>query len=110
MLTGDGKVELNCAVNSKPLLFRMFTRCQIMFLPACSSKMSTVAEIRAALKTLGVEERAELLAELCGWTDDQWDRQMKADAESGKFDAINNAAAVENQSRKARRLVDLLSE
>jgi len=25
------------------------------------------------------------VADLCGWTDDEWDRQMKADAKAGKF-------------------------
>ena len=73
-------------------------------------KMSTVAEIRAALKTLSVEERAELLAELCGWTDDDWDRQMKADADGGKFTAMNKAADAEDQNGKTRPLTELLNE
>lgn len=42
--------------------------------------MSTVEEIKAAIDSLSIEERAELTAMLCGWTDDEWDRQMKADA------------------------------
>lgn len=59
--------------------------------------MSTVAEIPAALQTLSVEERAELLAESCGWTDDHWDQQMNADAASDKFNALNNWACVEKR-------------
>jgi len=51
--------------------------------------MSTLAEIRDAIAELSLEERAELIAELCGWEDDEWDRQMKADAAAGKFDEMN---------------------
>ena len=54
--------------------------------------MSTVAEIRDAIAELSLEERAELIAELCGWEDDEWDRQMKADAVAGKFDRMNQEA------------------
>jgi hypothetical protein len=54
--------------------------------------MSTVAEIKAAIQSLSLEERAEITAELCGWTDDAWDHQMKTDAAAGKFDALNREA------------------
>ena len=42
-----------------------------------------------AIEQLSLATRAELLAELCGWSDDDWDRQMKADAAAGKFAALN---------------------
>jgi hypothetical protein len=35
--------------------------------------MSTVEEIKTAIGRLSLEERAEITAELCGWTDDDWD-------------------------------------
>lgn len=54
--------------------------------------MSTVQEITSAIERLPLEERAELIATLCGWTDDDWDRQMKADAASGKFGQLNEDA------------------
>jgi len=43
----------------------------------------TEEEIKAAIARLSLEQRAELVAELCGWQDDDWDRQMKADASAG---------------------------
>lgn len=52
----------------------------------------SVAEIKTAISKLSLEERAEMLAELCGWADDDWDRQMKADAASGKFGSLNDSA------------------
>ena len=51
--------------------------------------MSTVAEIRKAIEELSLEERATLMSELMGFEDDDWDRQMKADAAAGKFDEMN---------------------
>ncbi len=54
--------------------------------------MSTVAEIHSAIAALPVEERAALVAELCGWDDDDWDRQMMQDAAAGRFDAMNREA------------------
>jgi len=55
--------------------------------------MSTVQEIKSAIEQLPLEERAALIADLCGWSDDDWDRQMKADAAAGKFAALNNPIA-----------------
>ena len=54
--------------------------------------MSTVQEIKTAISKLSLEERAEIMAELCNWKDDDWDRQMKADAASGKFQTLNEEA------------------
>jgi len=59
--------------------------------------MSTVAEIREAIEKLSLEDRVALMIELRGGPadDDDWDRQMKADAAEGKFDAMH-ARAVED--------------
>ncbi|MGB8353189.1 MAG: hypothetical protein WCD79_04825 [Chthoniobacteraceae bacterium] len=51
--------------------------------------MSTVAEIKEAIAKLSPREYCELLAELVPHTDDEWDRQMKVDAESGRLDFID---------------------
>ena len=55
--------------------------------------MSIVQEIKLAIDQLPLQERAALVAELCGWSDDDWDRRMKADAKSGKFAELNEDAA-----------------
>jgi hypothetical protein len=72
--------------------------------------MSTVEEVKAALGGLTLEERAEILSELCGWTDDDWDRQMKADAAAGKFAALNREADAANVAGQTRSLDDILRE
>ena len=50
--------------------------------------MTTVAEIKAAIEKLSLSERAELEKMLHGWEDDEWDRQMTADAKAGKLNKL----------------------
>ena len=55
--------------------------------------MSTVSEIKEAIAKLSPQEYCELMAELRpGLADDEWDKQMKADAAAGKFDEMNRRA------------------
>ncbi len=70
--------------------------------------MSTVAEIRNAIEKLSLEERAELLSGLVGFEDDEWDRQMKADAAAGKFQALNQQAEAEFRAGTTRPIADSL--
>jgi hypothetical protein len=72
--------------------------------------VSTVEEIRTAIQRLSLEERAQITAELCGWTDDEWDRQMKKDAAAGKFDALSREADAANAAGQTRPLNDILHE
>ena len=44
--------------------------------------MTTVNEIKAAIESLSPREYCELMAMLHPTVDDDWDRQMKADASS----------------------------
>ncbi|HEV7300961.1 MAG TPA: hypothetical protein VGN72_16455 [Tepidisphaeraceae bacterium] len=48
--------------------------------------MSTVEEIKEAIDRLTPEERAKLERMLHGDADDEWDRQMRDDAEAGRLD------------------------
>jgi hypothetical protein len=66
--------------------------------------MSTVQEIKSAIEELTLETRAELIADLCGWSEDDWDRQMKADAAAGKFSALNEDADHARRSGQASPL------
>ena len=72
--------------------------------------MSTVNEIRTAIKKLSLEERAEITSDLCGWTDDDWDRQMKSDATAGKFSKLNDEADAAHGAGQTRPLNDILGE
>ena len=51
------------------------------------SHMGTVEEIKAAIDQLSPAERAKLDA-LLHQADDDWDRQMVADAKAGKLDHL----------------------
>ena len=72
--------------------------------------MSTVEEIRTAIQRLSVEERAQITAELCGWTDDEWDCQLRNDAAAGKFAALNQEADSAQTAGQTRPLNDLPHE
>ena len=50
--------------------------------------MSTVAEIKAAIARLTLEERAEVAKCLHEWEDDAWDEQMRRDLAAGKLDGL----------------------
>ena len=66
--------------------------------------MSTVAEIKEAIGKLSPREYCELMADLYPhMPDDAWDKQMKADAASGKLDFIDR------NIEKARREGTLIS-
>jgi len=72
--------------------------------------MSTVEEIKTAIGRLSLEERAEIAAELCGWTDDNWDRQMKSDAAAGKFSKLNREADAAHHAGQTLPLNDIFRE
>ena len=50
--------------------------------------MSTVAEIKAAISRLSLEERAEVARCLHEWEDDAWDKQIQQDLAAGKLEAL----------------------
>jgi hypothetical protein len=50
--------------------------------------MSTIAEIKAAIPSLTLKERAEIARCLGNWQDDDWDRQMKRHIAAGKLDKL----------------------
>jgi len=64
--------------------------------------MSRVEEIKAAIEQLSPEERCELVALLNPIEDDDWDQQMKKDAEpGGKLDRLMEAATREYKEGKS---------
>jgi len=72
--------------------------------------MSRVEELRQAITELSLEERAELMSALANFEDDQWDKQMKRDAATGKFDAMNRQAEADLKSGKTRPLDSFLTQ
>lgn len=72
--------------------------------------MSTVAEIKSAIANLPLEEKARLVAELCEWQEDDWDRQMQSDATASKFATMNERADAEYKAGKTTPLAQILNE
>jgi len=67
--------------------------------------VSTVAEIKQAIEKLSPQERCELEALLHPWPDDEWDRQMRADAEPGG--KLHEMMSASRKDAEAGRLRDL---
>ena len=66
--------------------------------------MSTVAEIKRAIEQLSPQERCELEALLHPWPDDDWDRQMQADA--GLGGKLHDMIAVSRKDAEAGKLMN----
>ncbi len=64
----------------------------------------SLAEVQSAIERLSFEERAKLAAWLHGWTDDEWDDQMKRDIASGKLDDVLREVEEDIKSRRTREM------
>jgi hypothetical protein len=64
----------------------------------------SLAEIKIAIEQLSFEERAELAAWLHGWSDDDWDDQMKRDIASGKLDDVLREVEEDIKSGRVREM------
>ncbi len=62
------------------------------------------AELKEEVQKLSDEQKAEIAALLHGWEDDDWDRQMKADAKGGLFDGMIAEAKAEHAAGRTRPL------
>jgi hypothetical protein len=48
----------------------------------------SLAEIKTAIEQLSFGERAQLVAWLHGWKDDEWDEAIKRDVAEGRLDDV----------------------
>ena len=72
--------------------------------------MTTLLEIKAAIDRLSPREYAELMAMLHPATDDDWDRQIAADAAAGRLVGLIAEAHADVAAGHCRPLEDLLAE
>ena len=73
--------------------------------------VSTVPEIKEAIARLSPEEYCELMAALRPpLEDDEWDTQMKADAEAGRLDFIDRDIEQAKRDSKLIPLETILAE
>jgi len=70
--------------------------------------MTTVDHIKQQIEQLTFEQRAELIAWLHGWEDDEWDEQMKRDAAEGKLDFLLREVDEAQRNGQLRDLKDSL--
>ena len=66
--------------------------------------VSSVEQIKSAIEKLSLSERGELERWLHDWSDDAWDRQMSADAQTGKLANLLSEVDVEIDTGDLREL------
>jgi hypothetical protein len=66
--------------------------------------MSTVAEIQQAIANLSEPEREDLRLWLDAYEEDDWDKQITADAASGKLDVLTRQAEEAKRTGQLRPL------
>ena len=66
--------------------------------------MSTVAEIEAAVARLPKEEFWDLTERLIAMREQEWDRQIEKDAESGKLDKLFDQADRDFEAGRCKEL------
>lgn len=70
--------------------------------------MTTLPEIEAAIKQLPEEDARQLSAWLQDYLDEMWDRQIEADAASGKLDQLISKAEADISANQVRDLDEVL--
>lgn len=70
--------------------------------------MSTVTEIKAAIDRLSPQDYCELMSVLHPFEDDEWDRQIKLDAATGQFRAMNEKAEQDYAAGRTKPLTDII--
>ncbi len=66
--------------------------------------MSTIHEIERAVERLGPDELAAFRAWFASYDGDAWDRQMEADVDAGRLDALAAEALADLQSGRCTDL------
>ncbi len=70
--------------------------------------MNSSIEIKSAIARLSEEEVKELLCWLQEYVDDEWDRQMKQDAKSGKLNKLVQHARADIAANRVKTLNEIL--
>lgn len=66
--------------------------------------MTTVQEIKSAIRSLSRQEYTQLLRWIHDKDWNDWDKQLEADASSGKLDFLAKEALEEKKNNKLREL------
>jgi len=72
--------------------------------------VSTVAEIREAIRKLPPQEAWRLAEELRDYLDALWDKQFEEDVKTGRLDPLIARAREEDASGKTRPMDEIISD
>lgn len=69
-----------------------------------ATEMTVLESIEAQVQTLSEKDLHEFRRWFQAWDADAWDRQIEADAQAGKLDAIEAEALAEYRTGSAREI------
>ena len=72
--------------------------------------MSTVKDIESAITKLSRNDLSELRTWFTDYDADAWDRQIEADAQSGRLDAFYQSLQHENEGQPTTPLDEVLND
>jgi hypothetical protein len=72
--------------------------------------VSTVTEIREAIRQLPPQEAWKLAAELRDYLDTLWDKQFEEDVKAGRLDALIARARDEHAAGKTRPMDEIIRD
>ena len=72
--------------------------------------MSTVAEIREAIRQLPANEAWQLAQELRDYLDALWDKQFEENVQAGRLDQLIARAREEHESGKTRSMDEIIGD
>ena len=72
--------------------------------------MTSLLEIKAAIDRLSPQEYCELMSMLHPAVDDEWDRQLSADAAAGKLDGLMASARADCDAGRTVPLETILDD
>ena len=73
-----------------------------------SSSTASLTEIESAIQKLSQSEVRQLADWLQTYVEDQWDQQIKEDAEAGKFDELIAEAKADFKAGKLKSLDEVI--
>jgi hypothetical protein len=69
-----------------------------------SSRMTKIEKLEHEVRDLTPEELAQFREWFAAFDAAEWDRQFEADVESGKLDALANAALADHRAGRSKKL------
>ena len=84
--------------------YARFVSQRCAFTPLYSSRMTKIEKLEHEVRDLTPEELAQFREWFAAFDATEWDRQFEADVESGKLNALADAALADHRAGRSKKL------